>query len=48
MIRLRMDRRLQGRVNESDILPEACLEVSRRMSDYLADPKGNIYYALGE
>jgi RNA polymerase sigma-70 factor (ECF subfamily) len=36
MVRLRLNRRLQGRVDDSDILQEAYLEASRRLPDYLA------------
>jgi RNA polymerase sigma-70 factor (ECF subfamily) len=38
MIRLRLDRRLQGRVDPSDVIQEAHLEVSRRLAEYLRDP----------
>jgi RNA polymerase sigma-70 factor (ECF subfamily) len=38
MVRLRLDRRLQGRVDPSDVLQEAHLEVARRAGEYLADP----------
>jgi RNA polymerase sigma-70 factor (ECF subfamily) len=34
MIRLRLDRRLQGRVDPSDILQEAYLDLAARLSDY--------------
>ncbi len=37
MIRLRLNRRLQGRVDESDILQDAYLEAAQRLSDYLAN-----------
>jgi RNA polymerase sigma-70 factor (ECF subfamily) len=37
MVRLRLDRRLQGRVDPSDVLQEAHLEVARRAGQYLAD-----------
>jgi RNA polymerase sigma-70 factor (ECF subfamily) len=36
MVRLRMDRRLQGRVDPSDVLQEAYLDVTKRARDYLA------------
>jgi RNA polymerase sigma-70 factor (ECF subfamily) len=39
MVRLRMDRRLQGRVDPSDVLQEAQLEVFRRAAEYAADPR---------
>lgn len=35
MIRLRMDRRLQGRLDASDVLQEAYLEYSQSLADYL-------------
>jgi RNA polymerase sigma-70 factor (ECF subfamily) len=38
MIRLRLDRRLQGRIDSSDVLQEAYLEVSRRAREYVAQP----------
>jgi len=38
MVRLRLDRRLQGRVDPSDVLQEAHLEVARRAKEYLANP----------
>jgi RNA polymerase sigma-70 factor (ECF subfamily) len=38
MVRLRMDRRLQGRVDPADILQEAYLECSRRLQQYRAKP----------
>jgi RNA polymerase sigma-70 factor (ECF subfamily) len=38
MVRLRLDRRLQGRVDPSDVLQEAFLDVSRRAGDYAAQP----------
>ena len=38
MIKLRLDRRLQGRVDPSDVIQEAYLEVSRKLVEYLGDP----------
>ncbi|MFO0952605.1 MAG: sigma-70 family RNA polymerase sigma factor [Isosphaeraceae bacterium] len=38
MVRLRLDRRLQGRVDPSDILQEAHLDVARRAKEYLLNP----------
>jgi RNA polymerase sigma-70 factor (ECF subfamily) len=38
MIRLRLDRRLQGRVDASDVIQEAYVEVSRGLAAYLRDP----------
>ncbi|HMF12277.1 MAG TPA: sigma-70 family RNA polymerase sigma factor, partial [Gemmataceae bacterium] len=35
MVQLRLDRRLQGRIDPSDVLQEAFLEVSRCLADYL-------------
>jgi RNA polymerase sigma-70 factor (ECF subfamily) len=37
-VRLRMDRRLQGRIDPSDVLQEAFLDVHRRQAEYLAAP----------
>jgi RNA polymerase sigma-70 factor (ECF subfamily) len=39
MIRLRMDRRLRGRVDPSDVLQEAQLEILRRAPEYATDPR---------
>jgi RNA polymerase sigma-70 factor (ECF subfamily) len=36
MVRLRLDRRLQGRIDPSDVLQEAYLDVARRAKEYLA------------
>jgi RNA polymerase sigma-70 factor (ECF subfamily) len=38
MIRLRMDRRLSGRIDSSDVLQEAYLDVRKRLSEYARDP----------
>jgi RNA polymerase sigma-70 factor (ECF subfamily) len=38
MVALRLDRRLQGRIDASDIVQEAFLEASARRSDYLRQP----------
>jgi RNA polymerase sigma-70 factor (ECF subfamily) len=38
MVRLRLDRRLAGRLDASDVLQEAYLEADRRFADYLRDP----------
>jgi RNA polymerase sigma-70 factor, ECF subfamily len=38
MVRLRLDRRLAGRIDASDVLQEAYLEADRRFADYLRDP----------
>ena len=34
MVRLRIDRRLQGRIDAADVVQEAFLEASRRLSEY--------------
>jgi RNA polymerase sigma-70 factor, ECF subfamily len=46
MIRLRMDRRLQGRLDASDVLQEAYLEFSKSLADYLRQPDIPIYLWL--
>jgi RNA polymerase sigma-70 factor, ECF subfamily len=38
MVHLRLSRRLQGRVDDSDVVQEAYLEVSRRLPEYVAEP----------
>lgn len=39
MVRLRMDHRLQGKVDASDVLQEAFLDVSARAAEYAAKPQ---------
>ena len=46
MIRLRLDRRLQGRVDPSDVLREAYLDVARRVPEYTAAPPMQFYLWL--
>jgi RNA polymerase sigma-70 factor (ECF subfamily) len=43
MIQIRLDRRLQGRIDPSDVLQEAYLEVARSLADYLKDPQISFY-----
>jgi RNA polymerase sigma-70 factor, ECF subfamily len=38
LVRLRMDRRLQGRIDPSDVLQEAFVDFQGRVSDYLRQP----------
>ena len=37
MVRLRLDRRLQGRLDPGDVLQETYLDVARRFPEYAAD-----------
>ena len=39
MVQLRMDWRLQSRLDASDVLQEAFLDVASRLDDYLREPK---------
>jgi RNA polymerase sigma-70 factor (ECF subfamily) len=39
LVQMRLDRRLHGRVNPSDVLQEAYIEVVRSMPGYLSNPK---------
>jgi RNA polymerase sigma-70 factor (ECF subfamily) len=39
MIRLRLDRRLQGRVDPSDVLQDALIDVTEQLPAYLARPE---------
>ena len=38
MVKLRMDRRMQGRLDASDVLQEAYVEMAGSLADYLRDP----------
>jgi RNA polymerase sigma-70 factor (ECF subfamily) len=38
MVQVRLDRRLQGRIDPSDVLQEAYLEFARSLADYLGNP----------
>jgi RNA polymerase sigma-70 factor, ECF subfamily len=38
MMRLRLDRRLQARVDPSDVLQEAYIDLARRLPEYVASP----------
>lgn len=46
LVHLRLSRRLQGRVDDSDVLQEAFLDVSRRLSDYAREPRLPFYLWL--
>src|SRR6516164_2480900 len=39
MVRLRLSRRLQGRVDDSDVLQESFLEISKKLPEYVRQPK---------
>jgi RNA polymerase sigma-70 factor (ECF subfamily) len=46
MVKLRLDRRLQGRVDPSDVLQDAYLDVSKRAPEYSANPTMPFYLWL--
>ena len=46
LIRLRLNRLLQGRVDESDVVQEVLLEASQRLSDYIDAPAQPFYVWL--
>jgi RNA polymerase sigma-70 factor (ECF subfamily) len=46
MVRLRLDRRLQGRVDPSEVLQEGFLEVCRQAAEYVAAPSMPVYLWL--
>ena len=46
MVRLRLDRRLAGRLDASDVLQEAYLDVARRFPEYAAAPEVPFYVWL--
>jgi RNA polymerase sigma-70 factor (ECF subfamily) len=46
MVHLRMDRRLQGRLDPSDVLQEAYLEFARSLAEYLRNPQVPLFLWL--
>jgi RNA polymerase sigma-70 factor, ECF subfamily len=46
MVHLRLSRRLQGRVDDSDVLQEAFLNISTHLHEYAADPNLPFYLWL--
>src|SRR5262245_5341043 len=46
MVKLRMDRRLQGRLDPSDVLQEAYFDVARRAHEYRANPSMPVFLWL--
>jgi RNA polymerase sigma-70 factor, ECF subfamily len=46
MVRLRLDRRLQGRLDPDDVLQEAYLDFARRLPEYIANPALPFYLWL--
>jgi RNA polymerase sigma-70 factor (ECF subfamily) len=39
MVRLRLSRRLQGRVDDSDVVQESFLDIARNLPDYMRQPR---------
>ena len=46
MIRLRLDRRLQGRIDSSDILQESYISVFKNLGDYVKSPSTSFFIWL--
>ena len=46
MVRLRLDRRLAGRIDPSDVVQEAYLDFARRLPEYLAEQKAPFFLWL--
>ncbi len=46
MVGLRLDPRLQGRVDTSDVIQEAFIDASRRLPDYVREPKAPFFLWL--
>jgi RNA polymerase sigma-70 factor (ECF subfamily) len=46
MVRLRMDRRLQGRIDASDVLQETYLEAARRVGEFAREQGTSVYLWL--
>src|SRR5271165_3086024 len=39
MVRLRLSRRLQGRVDDSDVIQEAFVDIAKNLPDYAREPR---------
>jgi RNA polymerase sigma-70 factor (ECF subfamily) len=46
MVKLRLDRRLQGRIDPSDVLQEASIDIVERAREYLAHPSMPVFLWL--
>ncbi len=46
MVELRLDRRLQSRIDASDVIQEAYVEVVRRLGEYLSEPSYPLFLWL--
>lgn len=46
MVRIRLNRRLQGRLDDSDVLQEAYVEAAKRLPDYLEAPRAPFFLWL--
>jgi RNA polymerase sigma-70 factor (ECF subfamily) len=46
MVELRLDRRLRGRMDASDVIQDACVEVARRLDEYLREPNCPLFLWL--
>ncbi len=46
MVRLRLDQRLQGRIDPSDVIQETYFEAAKRLEEYLHDPAVPIFIWL--
>jgi RNA polymerase sigma-70 factor (ECF subfamily) len=46
MVRMRLNRRLQSRVDESDVLQDAFVEAVKRLPDYLSNPRAPFFLWL--
>jgi RNA polymerase sigma-70 factor (ECF subfamily) len=44
MVRLRLDPRLQGRIDPSDVIQETYLEAAQRLAEYLRDPSMPLFF----
>jgi RNA polymerase sigma-70 factor (ECF subfamily) len=46
MVEIRLDRRLQARIDASDVIQDAFVEVAERLDEYLANPKLPVFLWL--
>jgi RNA polymerase sigma-70 factor (ECF subfamily) len=46
MVRLRMDRRLRGRIDSEDVIQDAYLDATQRLKEYAAEPPASFFVWL--
>lgn len=46
MVRTRLNQRLRGRIDDSDVVQDACLEAAKRLDEYTANPRAPFFLWL--